>query len=252
MKHVRAIIADDEKALRDYLRKKLLLLWPELSVAGEAADGEAALGLIRGERPDVAFLDISMPGLSGLEVAQRAPGQCLFVFITAHDKYAINAFENDAVDYLLKPVTDERLGKTVKRLKERLAASPAAPDISAVLEKVSRSLRQAPAYLQWIKAQHKDGVRLIPVADIYYLKAADKYTTIRTREAEFLIRKTITELEQELDPELFWRVHRAALVNVKTVHTVKRSVAGTCSIRFRDIPDNLAVSRAYAHLFKQM
>jgi DNA-binding LytR/AlgR family response regulator len=136
MANVRAIIADDEKALRDYLRKKLLLLWPELSVVGEAIDGEAALGLIRGERPNIAFLDISMPGMSGLEVAQRAPGQCLFVFITAHDKYAIDAFENDAVDYLLKPVTDERLGKTLKRLKERLAASSAAPDISVVLEKV--------------------------------------------------------------------------------------------------------------------
>jgi len=252
MTHVSAIIADDEQALRDYLRKKLLLLWPELSVVGEAADGEAALGLLQGKRPDVAFLDISMPGLSGLEVAQRAPGQSLFVFITAHDKYAIDAFENDAVDYILKPVTDERLGKTVKRLKERLTASPAAPDISAVLEKVSRSLRKSPAYLQWIKAQHKDGVKLIPATDVYYLKSTDKYTTVRTRDGEFLIRKTIKELEAELDPELFWRVHRAAVVNAKSIHSVNRSVAGTYAIRFKDIPDHLTVSRAYAHLFKQM
>jgi DNA-binding LytR/AlgR family response regulator len=251
MKQVRAIIADDEDALRAHLRKKLSLLWPALAIAGEAREGEAALRLIHDEQPDIAFLDIKMPGLSGVEVAGRAVGKCLFVFVTAHDTFAIEAFESEAVDYLLKPVTDERLAKTIERLKARLATS-SFPDLSGVLERLSRSFAQPSGRLQWIKAQHRDGVRLIPVADIYYFRAADKYTAVRTREGEFLIRKSIKELESELDPEAFWRVHRAALVNVKLILAVKRDIAGTCTIRFRDIQDHVTVSRAYAHLFKQM
>jgi DNA-binding LytR/AlgR family response regulator len=252
MKHIRAIIADDEEALRQHLKKKLAALWPELDLAGEAGDGEAALRLIHDEAPDIAFLDISMPGLTGLEVAKRTAGRCLFVFVTAYDKYAIDAFESEAVDYLLKPISEDRLEKTVKRLRERFTAAPSLPDISAALEKVSRSLEKSSSHLQWIKAQQRDGVKLIPVADVYYLKSTDKYTSVRTRDGEYLIRKTIRELEEELDPELFWRVHRAAVVNVKSIHAVNRSVAGTYTIRFRDIPDRLTVSRAYAHLFKQM
>ena len=252
LKTIRAIIADDEDALRQHLRKKISALWPNLEIAAEAADGETALRLIHDEKPDIAFLDIKMPGRTGLEVAKRAAGKCLFVFVTAYDKYAIEAFENEAVDYLLKPVSDERLEKTVKRIRERLSASAPIPDISAVIDKVAKAIRNPATYLQWIKAQHKDGVRLIPVADVFYLKSTDKYTTVRTREGEFLIRKAVKDLEQELDPEMFWRVHRAAVVNVKTILSVSRSVAGTSSIRFKDIPDRLAVSRAYSHLFKQM
>ena len=251
MRQIQAIIADDEEALRDHLRKKLSALWPELAIVGEARDGEAAARLIEDAGPDVAFLDIQMPGLSGIEVAKKTAGACMVVFVTAYDKFAIEAFEGEAIDYLLKPVTDERLEKTIKRLKERMS-SPSQPDMSAVLEKVSRSLQKPPGHLQWIKTQYKDGIRLIPVADIYYLKATDKYTTVRTRDGEYLIRKTIKELQDELDPELFWRVHRAAVVNVKSIHTVHRSVAGTYTIRFKDIPDHLTVSRAYSHLFKQM
>lgn len=252
MTQARAIIADDEEALRVHLRKKLEALWPGLIIAGEARDGEAALRLIGDARPDVAFLDIRMPGLSGIEVARRAPGKCRLVFVTAYDKYAVQAFENEAVDYLLKPVTDDRLMKTVKRLQELLAGPAPVPDLSAVLEKVSRSVRNPSSFLSWIKAQHRDSVRLIPAADVCYFRATDKYTTVRTHEGEFLIRKTIKELEEELDPELFWRVHRAAIVNVKSIHAVKRSVAGTCTIRFRELQDSLTVSRAYSHLFKQM
>jgi len=155
------------------------------------------------------------------------------------------------VDYLLKPVTAERLAGTVRRLKERLAAAPA-PDLSAVLERLSQALPKASSHLQWIKAQHKDGVRLIAVSDIYFFRATDKYTTVRTREGEFLIRKTLKELENELDPAQFWRVHRAAIVNAKLIQKVDRSIAGTHTIRFKDLPDDLTVSRAYTHLFKQM
>jgi DNA-binding LytR/AlgR family response regulator len=251
VKPVRAIIADDEEALRDHLKKKLSGLWPELEVAGAARDGEDALGMIRDLKPDIAFLDISMPGMSGIDVAKHAAGACLFVFVTAHDEFAVEAFEREAVDYLLKPVTDERLAATIRRLKERLAAA-SVPDLSAVLERLSKGLPKAPGHLQWIKAQHKDGVRLIAVNDIYFFRATDKYTTVRTRDGEFLIRKTLKELENELDPAQFWRVHRAAIVNARLIQKVDRSIAGTRTIRFKDLPDDLTVSRAYSHLFKQM
>jgi len=252
MKNVRAIIADDEEPLRTYLKKKLSVLWPVLEIMGEARDGEEALRLIRDKKPDIAFLDIKMPGLSGIEVASRASGACLFVFVTAHDAYAVEAFEREAVDYLLKPVSDDRLKKTVKRLKSLVEGSTPAPDLSEVLQRVTHALQKRPGHLQWIKAQHKDGIRLVPVSEVYYFKATDKYTTLRTKEGELLIRKTIKELEDELDPDQFWRVHRGALVNVRSIHAVDRAMAGTLVIRFRDIQDRVAVSRAFAHLFKQM
>jgi DNA-binding LytR/AlgR family response regulator len=251
MKPVRAIIADDEEALRDHLKKKLSGLWPELEVAGDAQDGEAALNMIRTLKPDIAFLDISMPGMSGIEVAKAAAGACLFVFVTAHDEFAVEAFEREAVDYLLKPVTDERLTNTIRRLKERLATA-SGPDLSGVLERLSQALPKAPGHLQWIKAQHKDGVRLIAASDVYFFRATDKYTTVRTRDGEFLIRKTLKELESELDPAQFWRVHRAAIVNARLIQKVDRSLACTHTIRFKDLSDSLTVSRAYTHLFKQM
>jgi DNA-binding LytR/AlgR family response regulator len=251
LKPVRAIIADDEEALREHLKKKLSGLWPEIEVAGDAQDGEAALKMIKVLNPDIAFLDISMPGMSGIEVAKAATGTCLFVFVTAHDEFAVEAFEREAVDYLLKPVTDERLANTIRRLKERLAAA-ASPDLSGVLERLSQALPKAPGHLQWIKAQHKDGVRLIAANDIFFFRATDKYTTVRTRDGEFLIRKTLKELEHELDPAQFWRVHRAAIVNARLIQKVDRSIAGTHTIRFKDLSDNLTVSRAYTHLFKQM
>ncbi len=252
MKQIRAIIADDEEALRGHLKRRLTALWPGVRIVGEARDGEEALKLIADAKPDVAFLDIRMPGLTGIEVARKTAGSCLFVFVTAFDRYAVEAFEQGALDYLLKPVIDERLKKTIERLDARLSTGSTPPDIAGVLDKVSQALKQAPAHLQWIKAQHKDGVRLIPIADVLFFRATDKYTTVRSKDGEFLIRKSIKDLEEELDPEQFWRVHRAAIVNVKAIQTVSRSVAGTFDIRFRDIPDRLTVSRAYAHLFKQM
>lgn len=251
MRQRRAIIADDEGTLRGHLRRKLAAHWPELEVVGEAGDGEGAFRLIRDLRPDIAFLDISMPALSGIEVARQAAGAALFVFVTAHDEFAVQAFEREAVDYLLKPVTDERIEKTVRRLKERLAAK-SAPDLSAAFERLSRAAQERPAHLQWIKAQQKDGVRLVPVNDVYFFRSTDKYTTVRTREGEFLIRKPLKDLERELDPAQFWRVHRAAIVNVRMILKVDRNIAGMRTIRFRDLPDTLAVSRACAHLFKQM
>lgn len=251
MRQIQTILADDEEALRAYLRQKLSALWPDLHVVGEACDGNTALRLIQDIQPDIAFLDIQMPGLSGLEVARKSAEKCLVVFVTAYDKYAIRAFESEAIDYILKPISDERLKKTIRRLKQRLS-SATVPDITAALEKISFSLRKSSQYLQWIKTLHHESVRLIPVGDVYYFKAADKYTAVRTQDGEFLIRMTIKQLEEKLDPDQFWRVHRAAIVNAVAIHTVHRSFAGTYTIRFNDIQDYVTVSRAYAHLFKQM
>ena len=251
MKTIRAIIADDEEALRNHLGKKLSELWPELEVVGAAQDGESALNMIRGLKPDIAFLDITMPGMSGIDVAKAAAGACLFVFVTAHDEFAVEAFEREAVDYLLKPVTDERFAATVRRLKERLAAK-SVPDLSAVLDRLSSAFPKASGHLQWIKAQQRDGIKLIAVNDVYFFRATDKYTTVRTRDGEFLIRKTLKDLENELDAAQFWRVHRAAIVNARLIRKVDRSLAGTRTIWFKDLPDTLTVSRAYTHLFKQM
>lgn len=252
MKQIRSIIADDEETLRVYLKEKLAAVWPELTVIGQAGDGDAALRLIEEQRPDVAFLDIQMPGISGIEVARRIAGTCAIVFITAHDEYAVDAFESEALDYVLKPVTEERLERTIRRLKERLGAPLSTSNVAGALEKVARVLERSPRNLQWIKAQHKDGVRLIPVADIYYFRAADKYTVVRTRDGEHLIRKTIKELEYELDPDQFWRVHRGAIVNALAINVVDHSLSGGYIVKFKDIKDQIAVSRAYSHLFKQM
>src|SRR5574341_1399141 len=158
MRPIRAIIADDEEHLRADLRKKLAAAWPELIISGEITDGIEAARLIEEARPEVAFLDIRMPGLSGIEVARKAAGTCQVVFVTAHDQYAVDAFESEALDYLLKPVTDERLEKTVKRLKERLASSSPAPDLSRVLDKLARTIERPSGRLQWIKAQHRAGI----------------------------------------------------------------------------------------------
>lgn len=253
MKKIRAIIAEDEENLRRDLKRRLVLLWPELVICGEAEDGISAVNLVEELAPDVAFLDMKMPGLSGIEVARKAAGKCLTVFITAHDKYAVEAFENAAVDYLLKPIADERLVKTIERLKERLAApAPSTLDLTLLLEQIAPVFLRQSEPLQWIKAPCKDGVRLISVHEIFYFNATDKYTAVRTREGEFLIRKTIRELVEELDPSRFWRVHRAAIVNVKNIQTVERSITGRYVIRFSDLPEQLTVSRAYSYLFKAM
>ena len=161
-------------------------------------------------------------------------------------------FENAALDYLLKPVMSERLKKTVERLKDRVLSSLPQPELPGVLDKLLKTLQQPSGFLQWITVEHKKDVRLIPVDEVCYFKASDKYTVVRTRDGEFLIRKTISALGEELDPDRFWRVHRSSIVNVKAVYRVDRSPGGAQTIRFKDIQDRLLVSRAYSHLFKQM
>jgi len=251
----KAIIADDEEQLRSYLRLRLSEVWPDLVICGEAGNGEEAVELVEKFRPEIAFLDIRMPGMSGMEVAGKIAGSCWVVFITAYDQYAVEAFENDAIDYLLKPVTNERLETSVDRLKKRVAASSRPPaDISGVVDRLMASLteKKRPGHLQWIRAQQGDGVRLIPVDDIFYFKSSDKYTLVITEEGESLIRKPIKELEEELDPDRFWRIHRGTIVNTAHIEKMDRSLTGRGVLRLKNRQEILTVSRNYMHIFRQM
>ena len=255
MSDLEAIIADDEEQLRIYLKSKLLELWPELRICGEAENGIEALDLIKSLRPAIAFLDIRMPGLSGLEVAQKVGADCRVVFITAFDQYAIEAFENEAVDYLLKPVTAKRLAKTIKRLKKQISAISSPPiDFSGTMDRLLAALKdkQPSRYLKWIKVRHGEEIRLISIDEVCYFKAEDKYTLVRTLENESLIKKSIRQLAEELDPEQFWRIHRGSIINANRIAGIHRSFAGRCIVKLKELSETLTVSRSYAHLFKQM
>jgi DNA-binding LytR/AlgR family response regulator len=256
MSRPEAVIADDEKQLRIYLKSKLANLWPELVVTGEAANGHQALDLIETNRPGVAFLDIKMPGLSGLEVAKKITVDCIVVFITAYDEFAIEAFENEAIDYLLKPVTDERLEKTIERLKRRRASPPPASprQLTETIERLLATMenKEETSYLKWIKARLGEEVRLVAADDVYFFKAEDKYTVVKTRDSEYLIKLSIQQLTEELDPDQFWRIHRSTIVNLNCVAGVHRSFSGRLLIKLKDMEQALPVSKSYSHLFKQM
>ena len=251
----KAIIADDEKELRTYLRSLLSEVWPELTICGEAKNGREALQMVESLHPDVAFLDIRMPGFSGMEVAKRIADLTRTVFVTAYDQYAVEAFEKEAVDYLLKPVSKDRLMQTVQRLKNQLNFSSEPPArLAQVIEQVLSKLsgRGEANFLRWIKTQHKDSIRLIPVEEADYFKAEDKYTLVITKEGESLIKKSIKELAQELDPGQFWQIHRGIIVNVSRIDKVSRSLTGRGILKLKERPELLTVSRNYLHLFKQM
>jgi DNA-binding LytR/AlgR family response regulator len=252
MNEIRAIIADDEAPLRQSLRRRLSEVWPELVVCGEAKNGEEALALIERHHPQAAFLDIRMPGLTGLEVAGRIGGSCRIVFVTSYDDYAVEAFEKEAVDYLLKPVTRERLEKTVRRLRQGLETGAALPAeaIRRLLDRLSPEGENR--RLQYLRVQQGDGVRLISVDDVVYFQAQDKYTTVMTREGETLIRKSIRDLAAELDPDRFWQIHRGILVNVRSIARVSRSLTGKGVLKLKDRDETLPVSPRYLHRFRQM
>jgi DNA-binding LytR/AlgR family response regulator len=250
-----AIVADDEPRLAQHLKERLGALWPELAVVGVAGNGLEARALIDAEAPDVAFLDIRMPGLTGLDVARTAGAGVHVVFVTAFDQYAVDAFEREAVDYLLKPLSDERLAQTIGRLKRRIGGQEAAPDLAAALATLSRALPGALAGAQrlaWIRASVGNEVRLISVDDVCYFEANDKYTSVFTADGEALIRTPLKELVAQLDPERFWQVHRGTVVNLAHVATTTRDLAGRVTIALKSRRERVAVSRAYAHRFKQM
>lgn len=255
MKQIKAIIADDETELRRHLIRLLNQLWPGLVIAGESDNGPATLALFHSLSPDIVFLDINMPGLSGLEVAKQISGKCTIVFITAYDQYAVEAFESEALDYILKPVRKDRLAASLDRCRKRFAAPASGPrDLGPLLELLETKLTRGKTspFLQWIRAQHGDGIRLIPVEDVLLFKAEDKYTLVITAKNESLIRKTIKELEDELDPDKFWKIHRGTIVNVSSIMNISRSMTGRYVIRLNGYDEPVMVSRAFSHLFKQM
>ena len=263
----RALIAEDEPLLAEALRHELHLAWPELHVAATVGDGLSAVREALALRPEVLFFDIRMPGQSGLEAAVELadawPGGEPFpalVFVTAYDQYAVQAFEAQAVDYVLKPVQPARLHKTVHKLRQALARQ-AAPALEHTLAQL-RQLVQAPglgaplgpaaALLHVIQASSGNQIHMVPVADVVYFEAADKYVRVLTAQREYLIRTPLKELATQLDPATFWQVHRGTLVRAGAIAAAVRDEAGRLHLHLRERPERLAVSRLYAHLFKAM
>jgi len=251
MKEPSAIVAEDEPALREQLIEQLRALWPQLRIAGAAADGVEALRLLEEHQPDILFLDIQMPGASGREVARAAAGRCHIVFVTAFDQHAVEAFEQGAVDYLLKPVLPARLFATVGRLKERIGAAPIDSD---AMESVIGQIEVSPARsaLRWINASVGQNLRVITVDEVLYFQADNKYTRVVTGQGEALIRKPLKDLVDELDPQQFWQIHRSTLVNAAAIDRIARDMRGRMLIHVKGRADTLLVSDSYAHLFRQM
>lgn len=256
-----ALIADDESLLRDDLRDKLAAIWPDVEIIAEATNGNEAAALIARHEPDVAFLDIKMPGQTGIEVAQGIETATRVVFVTAYDQYAVDAFEREAIDYLLKPVTRERLAQTVTRLKTALAQQPSpdpAPELAQILNLLSRAGVQtaagvaAKAPLRWIRASRGDTTYQIAVDEVLYFQSDDKYTIVYTANGEHVIRMPLAELVSSLDTEFFWQVHRGTIVNVRNVHSSRRDGDGRLWLNVNGVDKPITVSRAYQNLFKQM
>jgi len=245
----KAVIAEDEPLLRAELAESLAKLWPELHVCAEAEDGVEALRAIEQHAPDILFLDIEMPGLSGLEVARHVGSECHIVFVTAYDKYAVAAFEQGAIDYVMKPFSAARLATTIARLKEKAGTAPA--NLDGLLRSL---LASAPPkqYLRWITASVGDDLRLITVEEIAYFQADNKYTLVVTSAQESLIRRPIKELIDELDPSTFWQIHRGTLINVNAIAGVTRDIGGHLRVKLKQRAETLPVSAPYAHRFRQM
>ncbi len=252
MSAVTAVIADDEPFLRAQLRSRLAKLWPDLAIVHEMENGRDVDRVLDEHSPTLFFLDIHMPGVNGLEAARAVGKRAHVVFVTAYDQYAVEAFEQGAIDYVLKPFNEERLSTTVARLKERLAVG-APPALDDLVEKLAARLGgKASDYLKWVKASVGQSVRLIPVEEILFFQSDEKYTRVVTADGEVLIRKPIKELLDELDPEKFWQVHRATVVNVDAIASVRRGMKDQAEIGLKGSAETLIVSRNFAHLFKQM
>ena len=243
-----AVIADDEPLLRASLRAALAQAWPELEILAEAANGAEAVAAVREHQPAFAFLDIEMPRLNGLEAAREIRGLAHVVFVTAYDRYAVEAFERGALDYVLKPAEISRLADTVGRLKSRLDVPAVAMD--EIVGELARRFAPASERLQWLQASLGNTLKLINVDDVAYFQADMKYTRVVLRDSEALVKKTLRELVSELDPRHFWQVHRATIVNIRAIASVEMDESGRREIALRDRPEKLEVSRTFAHLFK--
>jgi DNA-binding LytR/AlgR family response regulator len=264
----RAVLADDERLMREQLRARLAEAWPELQLVAEAKNGAEAVAMVAQHRPDIVFLDIRMPGLTGVEAAKQiaqmdvADDELLpeIVFITAYDQYAVEAFEQGVADYVLKPAERERLAVTVERIKRRLAlrhadeaASDGAP-LQQLLQQLSAKMNPSgmPQRLQFIQASVGSAIQMIPVDEVLFFISDEKYTRVQTASIEALIRKPIKELIDELDPQQFWQIHRSTLVNVKAIAGVTRDFRGRQIVSVKGHKEQLEVSRSYLGLFKGM
>jgi DNA-binding LytR/AlgR family response regulator len=245
----RAVIAEDESVLRAQLEELLHAAWPELDIVASAADGAQALAALDAHKPDVLFLDIQMPEASGLDVAMRASNRCHVVFVTAYDQHAVAAFEQGAVDYVMKPLSGARIATAVSRVKDRMRTAPA--DLEGLLAALAVAPRGI-GYLRWINVSRGDEVHLVTSDEILYFQSDVKYTRVVTRDHEGLIRRSIRDLLDELDPTVFWQVHRSTVVNVNAIAAVTRDIAGHVVLRLKDRKEVLQVSQPYAHLFRQM
>ena len=268
---VRAVIADDERLMREQLRARLAEVWPELQIVAEARNGLEAVALVDQHRPELVFLDIRMPGLTGVDAARQIAQMVVaddehlpeIVFITAYDQYAVEAFEQGVCDYVLKPAERERLALTTQRIRARLASrdmaassqdSGPAPALQQVLHRLAAQLNPGgtPKPLDWIQASVGQGIQMIPVAEVLFFISDEKYTRVQTPTVEALIRKPIKELIDELDPQQFWQIHRSTLVNVKSISGITRDFRGRQIVSVRGHPEKLEVSRSYSNLFKGM
>ncbi|MBC3873521.1 LytR/AlgR family response regulator transcription factor [Undibacterium flavidum] len=274
---ITAMIVDDEAPMRAHLRSKLKQAWPDLNIVAEAANGIVAIEEAKLHHPQIIFLDIRMPGKNGIEAASQLAKNALIIFVTAYDEYAIQAFERGAMDYLLKPIDTERLQQTCLRLQERLAkknteSSTVSSSKIVLSDKTEQThhveqshqveqlltqlMQQQQAqqreYLRWIQASVGNSLRMISTKEILFFKSDEKYTLVQTEQAEFLIRKTLKELEDELDPKEFWRVHRSTLVRVSAIAEVTRDFRGRQMLGLKGSPEKLEVSRNHTHLFQQM
>lgn len=254
-----ALIADDEPLLRDALERMLAQAWPELDILAQARNGREAIDLFVAHRPDVCFLDVHMPGTTGVEVARHIGRRAHLVFVTAFDEYAVQAFAQGVLDYLVKPVEPARLAETVARLQERLRAAQPALNTEALLQQLAASLqRTSPqTHLRWLRASVGQTVRLIPVEDIDFLRSEEKYTMIAWRDdagepREAVIRTPLKELVTQLDAEHFAQVHRSVVVNLRAISHVTRGLNETADIHLKGREEILPVSRSYLHLFRQM
>jgi DNA-binding LytR/AlgR family response regulator len=252
-----ALIADDEPLLREQLAAHLTRLWPELQIVAQARNGREAVEMFEDLRPQVAFVDVHMPGMNGVEAARRNGRRAEIVFVTAFDQYAVEAFRQGAIDYVVKPVEAERLLDSVQRLQARLRAADESrrPDLEALLDRLAQEMRQrggAPKYLQWIKASVGNAVRMIRIEQVLYLRSDAKYTVVAWEGGEALIRTPLRELADALDPECFVQVHRSAIVNLMHVDRFSHGPGDSGEVHLKGRSERLAVSRSCVHLFRQM
>jgi DNA-binding LytR/AlgR family response regulator len=252
-----AIIAEDEPILRAQLKTKLTKLWPDLTIVADVGDGEAALEAIAEHQPQLAFLDIQMPEMTGIEVARSLAAnkqlKCHIVFVTAFDQYAVDAFNTGAIDYVLKPYSEDRLQAAVERLKERLSAVPVQPqNLESLMQQLAAKLNPSAEKLKWIKANIGSNLRLIPIDDVLFFQSDEKYTLVATKEFDALIKTPIKEILEGVDPDKFWQIHRSTIVQAAAVDAVTRDFRGQATVKVRGRKENLTVSRPFSHLFKQM